>query len=129
MICPNCTKEIKESVTICPFCDRNIKQEVIQNWKAQIETVVSGYEEHKELVHGLQKDAIQNGWGHRLYKKGKSWAFEFNLIKGPDNKPYLTMTDMEGYGLTGRNMITQEIPDDPPENEKLVRFENQSKNL
>jgi len=124
MICPNCTKEIKESVIICPFCDRNIKQEVIQNWKAQIETVVSGYEEHKGLVHGLQKDAIQNGWGHRLYKKGKDWAFEFNLLKGPDNKPYLTMTDMEGYGLTGRNMITQEIPDDLPENERLARFEH-----
>lgn len=124
MICPNCLKEIKETKTICPFCEKSIKQEVVENWKGMIEQVVLGYEEHKGLVHGLQKDAIQNGWGHRLHKKGKDWVFEFNLFKGFDNTYILTMTDMGGWGLTGKNMETTEIPDDLPEGERLARFEH-----
>lgn len=124
MICPNCSKEINKSETICPYCRRDIRQEVAQDWKAAIDQVVLGYEKHKGLVHGLQKDAIQNGWGHRLHPKGKGWAFEFNLIKGFDNKYLLTMTDTGGHGLTGKNMVVEEIPDKLPEWERLARFEH-----
>lgn len=124
MICPNCSKEIKDSASICPSCSRNIRRGVVENWKAMIEQVVLGYDEHKGLVHGLQKDAIQNGWGHRLSKKGRDWTFEFNLVKRFDNTYLLTMTDIKGYGLTGKNMETDEIPNDLPENERLARFEH-----
>jgi len=124
MLCPSCSNEIKESAKVCPHCKRDIKQEVVQNWKSMIEQVVLGYEEHKGLVHGLQKDAIQNGWGQRLSKRGSNWAFVFELIKGFDSKYLLAMTDVEGYGLTGRNLETHEIPEDLPEFERLARFEH-----
>lgn len=124
MICPNCSKEIKQTEEICPHCKEVVMQQVVENWNAEIDQVVLGYEEHRGLVHGLQKDAIQNGWGHRLYKKGKDWKFVFKLIKWKKNEYLLTMTDIGGYGLTGRNMRTDEIPDELPENERLARFEH-----
>ncbi len=124
MYCPICSKEIKDGITICPFCNKEISQEVVENWKAEIEQVVLGYEEYRGIVHGLQKDAIQNGWGNRLSKKGRGWTFEFHMFKGWDDKWILTMTDIEGYGLTGRNMEAHEIPDNLPEHERLARFEH-----
>lgn len=124
MICPNCYEQINKSETKCPFCRKLIKEDVAQNWKAIIDQVVSGYEAHRGLVHGLQKDAIQNGWGNRLSKKGKDWAFEFSLFKGFDNKYILTMTDTGGHGLTGKNMEIHEIPDELPEKERLAKFEH-----
>lgn len=127
MICPNCSKLINKGEAICPHCGKSISQEVTQDWKAHIEQVMLGYEQYKPgkgLVHGLQKDAIQNGWGHRLSKKGKDWAFEFNLFRAWKSKYVLTMTDIGGYGLTGKNYETQEIPDNLPERERLGRFEH-----
>ncbi len=124
MFCPNCSEEIRENIIICPSCSKEISQEVVENWKAEIDQVVLGYEEHRGLVHGLQKDAIQNGWGHRLNKKGRNWAFEFHLFEGWDGKWILTMTDIGGYGLTGKNLLADEIPDVLPEYERLARFEH-----
>lgn len=124
MICPNCSKEIKQDEAICPHCKEVVTQEVVENWNAEIDQVVLGYDEHRGLVHGLQKDVIQNGWGHRLHKKGKDWKFVFKLIKWKKNEHLLTMTDIGGYGLTGKNMRTDEIPDELPESERLARFEH-----
>lgn len=124
MICPNCFKEVKENGMLCPYCGESIEEEVLSNWQSEIEQVVIGYEEHRGLVHGLQKDAIQNGWGHRRNKKGKDWSFEFCLLKGPDNKYLLTMTDINGFGLTGRNLLVREIGDNLPEDERLAKFEH-----
>ena len=124
MLCPVCNKEISEIENKCPKCGEEITQQVVQNWKAEIDQIVLGYEEHKGLVHGIQKDAIQNGWGHRLNKKGKGWQFVFELINLSKDKHILTMTDVGGYGLTGKNMRTFEIPDELPEDERLARFEH-----
>jgi hypothetical protein len=124
MLCPNCSKEIKSDEEICPHCKEVIMQEVAENWKAEIEQVVLGYDIQRGLVHGLQKDAIQNGWGHRLHKKGKDWEFVFKLIKWKKNEYLLTMTDSGGHGLTGENMKTHEIPDELSEDERLARFEH-----
>jgi len=124
MICPNCSKEIKQNEEVCQHCKEVVMQEVVENWNAEIDQVILGYEEHRGLVHGLQKDVIQNGWGHRLHKKGKDWKFVFKLIKRKKDGYLLTMTDFEGYGLTGKNMRTDEIPDELLESERLARFEH-----
>jgi hypothetical protein len=101
-----------------------VTEDVVENWKAAIAQVVQGYEDHRGVVHGLQKDAIQNGWGNRLYTKGKDWKFVFELIPWQKNEYLLTMTDIGGYGLTGQNMCTEEIPDELSEDERLARFEH-----
>jgi len=124
MLCPNCSNVIKSDIEICPSCGSRTREEVVQNWSEDIAQVVLGYDGYRGLVHGLQKDAIQNGWGHRLSEKGKNWCFEFHLFKGFDDKYILKMTDIGGYGLTGRNLKREEIPDDLPEDERLARFEH-----
>ncbi len=48
-----------------------------QNDMAQIEQIVREYDSDpaKGLVHGVQKDAIQNGFGARLLEKEKdAWS-------------------------------------------------------
>ncbi len=124
MICPNCSKQIDITDVMCSHCKQSIREEVVQNWQREIEQVVLGYEEHHGLVHGLQKDAIQNGWGHRVKNSAKDWCFEFYLFEIFDNINILTMTDIGGYGLTGKNMSRAEIPDELPEYERLARFEH-----
>ncbi len=124
MICPYCSKEIKLNVSICPHCNKHVDQPVQQNWTAHIEQVKHGYDEHRGVVHGLQKDAIQNGWGHRLHPKGKDWRFVFELIKWKKDKYLLTITDINGIGLTGRNLLSSEIRGALPEDERLARFEH-----
>ncbi len=47
MICPNCSKEIKQNEEICPHCKEVVMQEVVENWNAEIDQVVLGYEEHR----------------------------------------------------------------------------------
>jgi len=92
------------------------------NWPNQLQSIVDGYEGYKGLVHGVQKDAIQNGWDARKTKKGKNWKFTFELIQKKNN--YLAMTDEGTHGLTGRVLRPEELQEDLPQNERWGRFEN-----
>lgn len=96
------------------------------NWKSNIEQVVAGYETEpaKGLIHGFQKDSIQNSWGARATKKGKGWGTRFQLI---ENKlgTFLTIEDWGTTGMTGPNMSMSQINQlkgDLPADYKLARF-------
>ena len=84
-----------------------------QNDLHQIEQVVREYEgSGKGLAHGLQKDAIQNGFGARLIENEslacKTWKFTFELLE-INGEPALTFWDEGTTGLTGDILSVEEI--------------------
>ncbi len=100
--------------------------QVPTNWRSNIEQVVSGYETEpaKGLVHGLQKDSIQNTWGARKTNKGSGWGTRFQLIKN-DLGTFLTVEDWGTTGMTGPNMPMDKINSLSGElgpDHKLARF-------
>lgn len=112
-----------------PKYDINVKKHTATtptDWKNELQQTIDGYDSKpaKGLVHGLQKDAIQNGWGHRISEKGTGWRFIFDLFR-VNNKTYLALTDEGTTGLTGPNLSTDEInekTEDMPYEYKLARF-------
>ncbi len=54
-------------------------------------------EQYDNIFEGLQKDAGQNSWDARLYKRGKDWELSFRYI--PDRNTIV----MEDFGTTGMN--------------------------
>ncbi|MFV2045699.1 MAG: hypothetical protein ACC700_21035, partial [Anaerolineales bacterium] len=54
--------------------DPTMGRPTVTNWQAFLERVVDDYEEHASISHGVQKDAIQNGWDARQDKRGKNWG-------------------------------------------------------
>jgi hypothetical protein len=85
-----------------------------QNDLAQIDQIAKEYStgEAKGLTHGVQKDAIQNGFGARENKKEveacKTWVMRFRLLKinGADA---LVFWDEGTVGLTGDILTDTEI--------------------
>ncbi len=69
------------------------------------------------IVHGLQKDAIQNGFDGRLKKRGpqqlKEWSMVFELVEKIKKFPrLLTITDVGTSGMTGKltsDDVTEEM--------------------
>jgi hypothetical protein len=101
------------------------------NWSSFLEQVERDYNTSPAfgIAHGLQKDAIQNGWGARI--SDRNWSFEFALKKMPDGTLLLTMTDYGTCGLIGSTCYFDEHktrPDEEiskiPDNERLARFES-----
>ena len=84
------------------------------------ETLADNYP--KGTAHGVQKDAIQNGWD--AVKKDHSLRLTFELLKN-EWGCFLTMTDANTTGLTGR-VITEpeEYLKGLPEEERWARFES-----
>lgn len=84
--------------------------QVPTNWKSNIDQVVAGYDTQpaKGLVHGFQKDAIQNGWGAKKYKTGKDWGIRFQLTQTIQGT-FLTVEDFGTVGMTGPNMSMDQI--------------------
>lgn len=90
-----------------------------------VEEIIKGYQKRpaKGLVHGFQKDAIQNSWGARLTKRGKDWKFEIRYVENEKGK-FLVVEDFGGVGLTGKNYTQDEIAEitDFDEEDRLARF-------
>ena len=99
----------------------------LQNWERLLQQIQQEYETQpaRGLAHGLQKDAIQNGWGARQKERG--WAFRFALTSMNDGRLLLTMTDSGTFGLTGkadyRASVARGATDFSPD-ERLARFES-----
>jgi hypothetical protein len=97
------------------------------NWSRFLDQTRRDYETPpaRGLAHGLQKEAVQNGWGARDGRK--KWAFEFVLYPVKGKLPrLLTMTDIGTVGLIGNPKFdlgalgeNESIPTD----ERLARFE------
>ena len=99
-------------------------RDTIIDWKNIVEQIVAAYRVRRGLVHGVQKDAIQNSWDARVYKKGKDWKITFELVKQKD-RTFFVITDHGTYGLTGRILTKEEMESEEklPENERWGRFE------
>lgn len=93
------------------------------NWLNTVRAVRDGYRAYRGLPHGIQKDAIQNGWDARENKNGASWNFTFELVRG-ERHTFFTMTDEGTTGLTGRVLSREELYEDLPSHERWGRFEN-----
>lgn len=94
-----------------------------------------GYEDSplsQRISHGLQKDAIQNGWDAREKDTRTflrdNWKFEFELSALSNGKTILMMTDHGTVGLTG-DLTSDDLKsgdisaDELPENERWARWE------
>jgi hypothetical protein len=87
-----------------------------QDDMAQIEQIVREYnsEPAKGLAHGVQKDAIQNGFGARMIEKEKdackTWQFSFELIS-INSSEALSFWDEGTFGLTGDFLTADQIAD------------------
>lgn len=86
-----------------------------QNDLRQIEQIAREYESEpaKGVAHGLQKDAIQNGVGARIYSGSepnsyKNWSFKFKMLK-IEGKWALSFTDEGTTGLTGQILTVPQI--------------------
>lgn len=108
---------------ISKYVDGGDSRQTTINWDNLLKQINDGYENAEGLVHGVQKDAIQNGWDARKNRKGKGWKFTFELIETP-SVTFFTMTDEATTGLTGRILKIEELEEHLPEEEKWGRFEN-----
>jgi len=94
------------------------------NWPEQLQRIADEYAQHKDIPHGVQKDAVQNSWDARKDKKrAAGWSVAFRLVEGKSKK-FLTVTDRGTYGLTGRVLTPEEMQEDLSPEERWGRFEN-----
>lgn len=98
----------------------------VQNFKSFIDQLIDDYstEPAKNLIHGFQKDAVQNGWGHRT--SDRNWRMTFRYVKN-DKGNFIVVEDHANTGLIGKNYTTDEIENlqmtgQLGPNEKLARF-------
>jgi len=101
-----------------------ILRPTVINWANEVATIVDAYLQHRGLVHGVQKDAIQNSWDARTdKKKGRDWALVFELIEGKGHR-FLVFSDRGTTGLTGKVLSPEQMDQDLPEEERWGRFES-----
>lgn len=94
------------------------------NWMEQIDTLVDGYRSNgRGVLHGVQKDAIQNSWGARKEDKGREWMVYFELVETPKSN-LLVIEDCGTFGLTGRVLRPEEYLEDLAAGERWGRFES-----
>lgn len=98
----------------------------VTNFRAFIQRTVRDYSTQPAcgLIHGFQKDAIQNGWGHRT--SNTNWKMVFRYVENDYGK-FFIVEDIGNTGLIGKNYNTDEIEDLQSQgklgaNEKLARF-------
>jgi len=94
----------------------------VRNWPEDVRAIVDGYRAHTTISHAVQKDALQNAWSAKKYKKGRGWSFEFQLLEKGRRK-FLLMTDQGTTGLTGRVLTPEEYEKDLLGEERWGRFE------
>lgn len=105
----------------------NVLRERPVNYIQQAKNILDSYP--LNLSHGVQKDALQNGWDACSKKTpayvGKNWKFEFELLEDINGRDLLVLNDYGTYGLTGA-MTGQDIVENtvPAETERWARWES-----
>ncbi len=114
-----------ESNSFFENLDHGLGRSTTINWDNQLKRIVDDYETHTTISHGVQKDAIQNGWDARTdKKKGKSWGMRFELRDNGQGSLIVVFTDWGTTGLTGRVLKPEELEKTLPSEERWGRFEN-----
>ena len=77
----------------------------VTNFRAFIQRTVRDYSTQPAcgLIHGFQKDAIQNGWGHRT--SNTDWKMVFRYVENDYGK-FFIVEDIGNTGLIGKNYNT-----------------------
>ena len=79
------------------------------NFIKRVEQIINIYNSMgRGLVHGFQKDAIQNAVGARPTNSWKDWKCCIDLVE-TEKGLFLTVTDYGTEGLTGPNLTIAEI--------------------
>ena len=79
------------------------------NYTKRVEQIINEYNSTgRGLVHGFQKDAIQNSVGARQTSSWNGWRCSIDLIENRCGK-FLCITDSGTAGLTGPNLEIEEI--------------------
>lgn len=101
-------------------------RETAINWHRLLKNIVDEYGKQQGIVHGVQKDAVQNGWDARSHHKGDGWSFIFQLHREQNGSfpVYVSMMDTGTHGLTGRVLIPEEMESDLPPEERWGRFQS-----
>ena len=107
----------------------NINQDTgrptIVNWENILNRIVDDYEPYATISHGVQKDAIQNGWDARVEKKkGRNWGMRLSLQDVGNGEKIVVFRDWGTTGLTGRVLSADDLNKDLPIEERWGRFEN-----
>jgi len=92
-------------------------------WPNEVAAIADAYLQHRGLVHGVQKDAIQNSWDAREDKKGRNWSMTFELIESKAHG-FFVFSDRGTKGLTGKVLKPEEMDQDLPEDQRWGRFES-----
>ena len=84
------------------------------------------------ITHGVQKDALQNGWDAALkYSKSfiqNNWKFEFKLFKNSKGKILFSMTDSGTTGLSGKKTAADITPENYYINKSTWKIQSESFN-
>ncbi len=118
---------MSKKITLFDSLDFSTARQTVINWPNHIAIIVDKYQGDpgRGVSHGVQKDAIQNGWDARIDKKhGKNWGMEFSLVRTATGKFFLAIRDFGTTGLTGRVLKPEELQEDLPAEERWGRFEN-----
>jgi hypothetical protein len=87
------------------------------NFIKRVEQIINVYNSMgRGLIHGFQKDAIQNSVGARATNSWKGWKCCIDLVNTEKGR-FLTVTDYGTEGLTGPNLPVAEIARMCDENE------------
>ena len=125
-------------MTIASVFDDAVFEERTTNYKQLAHNIADEYgyphsTPSERISHGIQKDAIQNGWDARLTKTKnyikQNWCFDFELVEIKDNQSLFMMTDYGTSGLTG-DLTSQDLKklgksaEELPESERWARWES-----
>ena len=79
------------------------------NFIKRVEQIINEYNSTgRGLIHGFQKDAIQNAVGARATNSWNNWKCCIDLVETPKGR-FLCVTDYGTEGLTGPNKTIAEI--------------------
>lgn len=103
------------------------------NFREQINQFIKGYrtDPAKGLLHGFQKDIIQNSWGNRksTNNNNKDWKMTIQYLENSKGK-FLIVEDHNSTGLIGNNFSQTQITrmmensETLSGKEKLARFQS-----
>lgn len=84
----------------------------VSDYISKVNWILKAYLDNEEIdypmIHGFQKEAIQNSTGARLSKDYRDWRCEISIVETGKGK-FLIVEDFGTCGLTGNNYSSDEL--------------------